>query len=58
MEGSMNLKVLRRWAALLASGAIVFQANSCGTNAAVVTSVATSLTAGGVLYLVYQVVND
>lgn len=54
----MKFKAFRRWAALLASGAVVFQVTSCGTNAAVVTSVATSLTAGGVLYLVYQVVND
>ena len=58
MEGSMNFKVLRRWAALLATGAVVLQTNSCGTNAAVVTSVATTVTAGGVLYLVYQVIND
>ena len=54
----MNFKVLRRWAALLATGAVVLQTNSCGTNAAVVTSVATTVTAGGVLYLVYQVIND
>jgi hypothetical protein len=58
MEGSMNLKVIRRWAAMLAAGAVVFQTTSCGTNAAVVTSVATTVTAGGVLYLVYQVIND
>jgi hypothetical protein len=58
MEGSMNLKVLRKWAALLASGAVVLQTTSCGTNAAVVTSVATTLTAGGVLYLVYRVATD
>lgn len=55
----MNVKVLRKWAALLAAGAVVFQANNtCVQNATVVTSVATTLTASGVLYLVYQVVND
>lgn len=55
----MSVKAFRKWAALLATGAIVFQTNStCVQNAAVVTSASSILTAGGVIYLVFRIATD
>ena len=48
----------KAWLALVASGSVMFQAPTCAETAAVVTSVATVATAGGVIYLVTQVIND
>lgn len=50
-----------RWksfAALLASGSVLFQAPSCVETAAVVTSAASVASAGGILYLVYQIITQ
>ena len=55
----MSGKAIRKWAALLAMGAVVFQTNSaCVQNAAVVTSASSVLTAGGVIYLVFRIATD
>ena len=52
----------RLWKKLLAmgvvGGALLFQAPTCADQAAAWTAVTSTVTAGGVLYLVNRVVND
>lgn len=42
----------------LATGAVVFQTSSCVEVSTGVTAAATTVTAGGVLYIVFRILND
>lgn len=48
------LRINPRWAGLLATGIAVFQVTSCD----VVTSIATSLTAGAAFFIVGRILED
>lgn len=47
-----------KWAATLAAGATMLQANGCVDGTDFLTSTASVLTAGGVLFLVFRVLSD
>ena len=51
----MRKRLWGRWATLLAAGAVLLQTPGCVETAAVVTSIAQVITAGGVMYIVGRV---
>lgn len=48
----------KSWAVLFMSGSMLFQTPSCVETAAVITSAASALSAGGIIYLVTRIAND
>lgn len=55
---AMTKKSMKYWALALSSGAFLLQAASCVPAAAVVTSVSSLATAGGVFYLIFRIVDN
>lgn len=51
----MTRKLLKSLLLVSVSGAVMFQAGSCADVATGVTAVATTVTAGGVIYLIFRV---
>lgn len=47
-----------RWVGLIAAGAALFQTASCADTSNFLTSTSSLVTAGGVLYIVFRIVND
>lgn len=48
----------RKWAVMLTSGATLLQVTGCAEVSVVITAVATSVTAGGVIYLISRILTD
>jgi hypothetical protein len=53
----MLTRNLFKWAAVIASGAMLLQAASCAETASVVTGIATTVTAGGVIYIITRIMD-
>lgn len=46
---------MKRWAVMVLSGSMLLQTGGCAEISTVVTGIATSITAGGVIYLVARI---
>lgn len=54
----MRKRQWKTWLVMISSGSLMFQTPGCVESAAVATSFFTAITAGGVVYLVSQILND
>jgi hypothetical protein len=57
-ESDMRKLPWRKWAVMLTSGATLLQVTGCAEVSVVITAVATSVTAGGVIYLISRILTD
>ena len=54
-DSDMLIRNWQKWAAVLACGAALLQVPSCTDAATVVTSIASTVTAGGVIYIIARI---
>ncbi|MEP0845289.1 MAG: hypothetical protein HRF50_00550 [Phycisphaerae bacterium] len=54
----MRMVRLSKWVAAIASGAVLLQTTACTEVASAITAIATTVSAGGVIYIVSRIVNN
>jgi hypothetical protein len=57
-EGIMRKASWKKWAVAVASGSVLLQTPGCAETAAVITSLSSLVTAGGVWYIVGRIIGD
>jgi hypothetical protein len=56
-DSDMLIRNWQKWAAVLACGAALLQVPSCTDAATVVTGIASTITAGGVIYIIARIMD-